>query len=177
MALHLGNLSPEDLRQLKTQLDAMTSTDGRTSEFRPRQLHNLTLPPTKDDARPLFVWSAEAPRNVPVGPGKAYPALVWHCETGEERTIQSEAEREALGTNWLSTQPAFAAPDPMEAMQAALEMLSPEDRDAVMKSQLKARTDKLTEQLAQLSPEKLAALLEGGVEPAKRGPGRPKKVA
>lgn len=175
--MNLANFSPDDLRQLKTQLDAMTSTDGRTSEFRPRQLHNLSLPPTKDDARPLFIWSAEAPRNVPVSGGKAYPALVWHYETGEERTITSAEEREALGSQWLSTQPTFAAPDPMEAIQAALEQLSPEDRAMVMQSQLKARTDKLTEQLAQLSPEKLAELLEGGVPVAKRGPGRPKKVA
>jgi len=171
--MDLQGLTHEQLLALKARLDGLTDVTGRTP-FRDRQLHNLTLQPTATDARPLFVWSAEQPRDYRPEPGKLFPALVWNQETGEERTVHSQADRDALGAEWQGVQPASVVINPLDDMQAALDALSPEDRAAVIQSQQDARKSDLTARLAALSPDQLEALLSG--QPKTKA-GRSRKIA
>ena len=175
--MDLTQLTPEQLASLKGQLDALTPTDGR-SAFRPRQLHDLRLAPTATDARPMFVWSAETPRDFVPTPTKFYPSLIWHQVTGEERTIHSAEERMALGQSWASIPPQVASVDPEQDMRDALEALSDEDRALLLEAQRQDRMAVLQKKLAGLTQDQLDTLLAGTATPeAKRGPGRPKKAA
>lgn len=167
--MDLTNLSPEDLQALKAQLDALESTDGR-SPNKPRQLHDLTLAPTKDDPRPTFFWSAERPRNDPgVYKTHPYPRLLWHGKTGEEITVHSaKAHAEKVAQGYVEVAPANAqAPDPAEAMRTALAALTPEDRKMLAEAAKKDRIARLQEQMAGLSDEDLDALMRS-VEPSKK---------
>ncbi len=174
--MDLGTLSSDQLLQLTHQLDGLTDTSGR-SALRPRQLHDLNRPPAADDPRPLFIWSAAQPKDYVPGPAKYFPALLWHRETGEEITVHSAAERADYGEEWISTPPAAAVPDPFGDMQAALDLLSADDRALLIESQRQDRMRVLQAKLAALPQAQLEALLAGQAEPiAKRGPGRPKKA-
>jgi hypothetical protein len=167
--MNLQNLTPDELLALKRQLDSLApSSDGRTP-FRERQLHDLNRKPAANDARPLFVWSADSPVDYRPMPGPPFPALIWHKQTGEERTVYSAAEQASYGTDWQTVPPTAApvAVDPMADLQAALDALSPEDRAAVLRSQKQARMASLTERLAGLSPDELDSLLPAPT-PAKK---------
>jgi hypothetical protein len=171
--------TPEQLRALKAQLDGLSDTTGR-SPFRSRQLHDLRLLPTKDDPRPTFVWSAEPPRDAgDLTRTTPYPRLMWHLESGEEITVDSQASEQTMtAQGFILTAPAdLPAPDPLDAMRVALEQLSPEDRALLLAAAQQDRKAALQAQLAALPESQLAALLaaNGTAEPVRRGPGRPRK--
>ncbi len=167
--MDLTALSTEQLLALKAQLDGLTDTSGR-SPIRPRQLHDLTLLPTKDDPRPTFFWSAEKPRNSPdLTKTMPYPRLMWHGTSGQEVTV-ADAKVEATYTSngYILTPPANAeAPDAAAAMRAQLEQLSPEDRKLLVQAVQKDKMERLKAQMADLTDEEMAALL-ASVEPAKQ---------
>lgn len=174
--MDLGNLTPDQLVELKAKLDGLTDVSGR-SPMRPRQLHNLTLAPTAKDPRPLWVPSTEQPRDYNPGPAKYYPALMWHQETGEERTVYTREEQDGMGDSWGTAAPTAQPIDPLGDMQAALDALSPEDRKVVMEAQKRTRIADLQERLAGLSEAQLEALLSGAVAPSKRSKAKKAHVA
>jgi hypothetical protein len=140
---------------------------GGRSPFRPRQLHDLRLLPTKDDPRPTFFWSVEGPRNNPdAGKTFPYPRLLWSAD-GEEITVQSEPEhKRMLAQGFLEMDPGTAVVDQSETIRLMLERLSPADRALVIDGQKKARMNAIQEQMAELSAEDLEAVL-ASFEPKK----------
>lgn len=175
--MDISTLTAEQIASLKQQLGITTDASGR-SPMKPRQLHDLRLLPTKDDPRPTFFWSAESPRDgTDLSKTTPYPKLLWHGGTGEEITVTSAAaERSYTSQGYVSTAPENAvAPDPMDAIRAALAQLSPEDRALMVEAQDQDRKAVLRAQLAALAPEELQAVLGGLEAPTKRGPGRPKR--
>lgn len=168
--MDLSQFSSAQIEQLKAAL--LTDTSGRTSEFRPRQLHNLTLAPSATDARPLFVWSADGDRNLPVGAGTPYPKLLWSAD-GVEITVRSREEEQAQIAQGYVTAPPLTGPvDPMVKIQAELDALSEEDRALVLQAQHQDRRSALQAKLANLTEAQLESLLAGAG--AKRG--RPRKA-
>lgn len=153
---------------------AKTDANGRTPEFRPRQLHDLTLAPSKTDARPLFIWSADKPRNDP-NANKTYefPKLMWHGETGEEITIPRSKDSLTLQAQRVKEGYVFVDPrsgveeSPLDRARRELESLSPEDRQFVLEAQHKSRMAKIETQIAALPQDELAALLAESVSKAK----------
>ncbi len=172
----MQSLPPELLQQIKEAIasGALNLGDpaGR-SPFRPRQLHDLTLVPTKDDPRPTFFWSAEKPRDVPnLSKVEEFPKLMWEGTTGTEITVISAKEQQAhLSMGYVLTAPANAvAPDPMDAIRAAFEALPPEDQQLLIEAQRQDRIHVLRTKLAGLDPDKLESLLASVEKPqAKKG--------
>jgi len=170
--MDLANLTPTEIALLKQQL-AQTDDSGR-SPIKARQLHDLRLLPTKDDPRPMFVWSAESPRDAgDLTRTSEFPKLMWHQTTGEEITVYTMEQQIEKGSFYVLDPPDLRV-DPIDKMRLELESLSPEDRALVVETQQKSRMAMLQAKLAALSEDDLHALLAGTV-PAKRGPGRPKK--
>ena len=115
--MDLSRMTPDDIASLRAQL-GLTDTSGR-SPLKPRQLHDLRLLPTKDDPRPTFFWSAEAPRNVAdLTKTSPYPKLLWEPVTGTEVTAQSPEEHETLYAGYLPLAPATAVLDPQAELEA-----------------------------------------------------------
>jgi hypothetical protein len=161
------DLSPELLAQLQQaiasgQLNLNTGVDalGR-SPMRPRQLHNLTLLPTKDDPRPTFFWSAEPPRHgIDLTKTTEFPKLMWHGDTGQEITVLSkEAQAEKVSFGYVLTAPADLVINLADARQAAWDALSVEDQDLLRESIKQDKIQQLKAQLSALPADKLEALL------------------
>jgi hypothetical protein len=143
------NLSPDLLAQIQAaiasgqlQLPANGATNlaGR-SPFRPRQLHDLTLLPTKDDPRPTFNWSADPPRDDGGESRRTfpYPRLLWMAD-GTEITVHSEAEhRGMVAQGYLEQAPGDVVIDQTAQLQAMLDALSPADRALVVDGKRQAR--------------------------------------
>lgn len=145
----IASLTPEQIAQLRAELESLT--DAGRSPVRPRQLQDLRLPPTGTDPRPLFVWSAESPRDLPQGGFKAYPKLLWHIETGREVTVR-DAEAEAqLGEAYTATPPGTVAEDPTERAAREFAQLSAEDQALVLEMQRQARLNRVNGLLASLT--------------------------
>lgn len=157
--MDLNSLTPEQLSDLKRKLDGLTDTSGR-SPIRPRQLHNLTLLPTATDPRPLFVPSAEQPRDYVAGPPKYYPKLMWHRDTEDEITVHSyEEEQQKLAEYKLEAPAAPIVLNNADQIRAALDTLTDEERNLVIKAQKDERIAKLKDRLAGLSEIDLERLL------------------
>lgn len=169
--------TPEQLTQLREQLNQTAGDGSGRSPFRPRQLHDLRLLPTATDPRPTFFWSAETPRDFVPGPPKEFPKLMWHRETGEEITVRSFAEQEAhLDLFTLDCPAAAVQQTPSEILAEQLNDLTQAEREAILGEANRQRMAGLTERLAALSPDQLERVLAQAAEP-KRRPGRPRKVA
>lgn len=156
----LSSLNPDQIAALKAAIDTVTDVSGR-SPFKPRQLHDLRLVPTKDDPRPTFFWSADAPRNAAdLTRTTPYPRLMWHATTGQEISVTSAAmEQSKTADGFILTPPANAeAPDPLDVIRQQLESLSPEDRATLVAAAQKDRLARIQEAMAGLSEEDLAAL-------------------
>ena len=177
--MDLNNLTPSEIASLKAQLlggPGGTDPSGR-SPLKPRQLHDLRLMPTANDPRPMFIPSAETPRDWIVGPGTPYPRLMWHTVTGEERTVHTKDEQCQYEGEWTVDPPVASAPNPMADLAEALEQLTADERALVVQAQQADRMKAIQAKLAAMSPEQVEALLAGHAVPtAKRGPGRPKKA-
>jgi hypothetical protein len=199
--MDLTQLSPEQVASLKAQL-GMPDVDplGR-SPIKPRQLNDLRLLPTADDPRPTFFWSADPPRDAgDLTRTTEFPKLLFHPETGEEITVRAKShEAEKLAAGYVRVAPVREAPDPVEALRAELEALSPEDRAELFEGQRLARLARLQAKVAALPDTSLEAVMgsaytqatvpaqpledapdpsyviEDPLEPARRKPGRPPK--
>lgn len=157
----------------------MSALDGRSPD-RPRQLHDLRLPPTKDDPRPTFIWSAEVPRDAGDinRPGPPYPRLAWSPDGEEVRVDDADQLRQLRMRGYTEEPPAVVPVDPLTTLQAALAELSPEDRAQVLEQQRLQRLVALQDQLARLPDGALETLLRDAktqATPARR-PGRPPKA-
>jgi hypothetical protein len=142
------------------------TADGR-SPFRPRQLDDLTLAPTKDDPRPTFFWSAVSPRHAgDLKKTEPYPRLLWHRESGQEITVHSLSEHQKKLADYQEIAPALVAVDPMAAIQAELDALSPEDRALVIEGQRQDRINALRAKMAKLPDASLETLLTDAKEKA-----------
>lgn len=172
--MDLTRLDPGQLAQLKAQLDSITDVTGR-SPLRPRQLHNLTLLPTATDPRPTFFWSAESPRDQPIGPGTPYPKLLWHQGNGTEVTVRSQDEEASYGAEWASIPPSAKPIDPLAGVQDIFAGLSDDERALLIEAQKADRMTRLRAKLADLSEGDLERLLAQQETGEKRG--RKKAVA
>jgi hypothetical protein len=169
--LNLDGLTPADVQALRDKLFPNGSgldPQGR-SPIRPRQLHNLLLLPTKDDPRPTFYWSAEAPRNDPhVTDQHLYDQgkLLWSKDGVEIVVYSAEQEADKLAQGYLTVAPGSVEIDPLASLTAQLEALPAELRGQLVESQQKERLKRMETQLADLDPEALATIL-AALEPKK----------
>ncbi len=166
----LSSFTPEQLQLLKAALDGMTNVSGR-SPFLPRQLHDLTLLPTKDDPRPTFFWSADKPRNVgDLTKTKPYPKLMWEVPTGREITV-ANAKDEAAHTaqGFILTPPANAEkPSPFDVLKDMLEGLTEADRSLVLKGAHATRLDGIKDGILELGDDEREALIAALLPAEKR---------
>ena len=178
--MDLSNLRPDQIAALKAQLFPEVDAQGR-SPFKPRQLHDLRLLPTKDDPRPLFISSAEGDRNLPIGAGTPYPKLLWHGTTNAEIAVwDGEEEQEKLASGYVLLPIEAIAVDPVMDLAQMLAGLPEAEQALILAAQQQTRRDDLQSKLAALPAADLAKLLaslEATPEAAKRGPGRPRKEA
>jgi hypothetical protein len=165
MDLDLTQLSTDQLLALKARLDGLTDTSGRTGN-RPRQLHDLRLQPTATDARPMFIWSAESPRDRDVSKQNDYPRLMWHTDTAKEICVHSVEERdEKLSQGYQLVAPTTTQMTPTEILAEDLASLTDEEREIVLAEQQKARVKSVQERLAGLSEAQLEKLLSQATKP------------
>ena len=176
MNLDLSAFNPEQLAQLKTALDSLTSTDGR-SPIVERQLNDLRPLPTATDPRPTFFFSADSPRNVgDLNKTSLYPRLMWTPDGVEVKCLDEKHQARLEKSGHMLVAPDTAVlPTSADLMRTALSALSPEDRKVVLQSAQAARLAKVQEMAAELTEGELDALM-AEMEPAKRGPGRPRNV-
>jgi hypothetical protein len=169
-------LTPELLAALKESLangDISTQeisnlTPMGRSPIRPRQLHDLTLTPTKDDPRPTFFWSAEKPRDGSGFKTSEFPKLMWSPK-GQEITVISrtmQAERERQG--YLLTCPADVVIEPLDLVRAQWEALSAEDREVLTESYRQDRRNALLAKMGSLDPSQIETLLASQDKQARR---------
>ena len=176
--MDITNLTPEQLAELKAKLDGLTDVSGR-SPIKPRQLHDLRILPNATDPRPTFFWSAETPRNVgDLSRTTPYPRLMWHGETGQEITVTSASALQSKTAEGYVLDPpdAVAAVSEAEQLQELLRALPAEDQAAILAAQKKTRMKDIESRLAALTEDQLEQVLQNvDQQPARRGPGRPRK--
>ncbi len=166
--INLSNLTPDQLISLKSQLDSITDTTGRTP-IRPRQLHDLRLMPTATDARPMFIWSAESPRDGgDLSKTYEFPKLMWHADTGVEITVRSHEEQEEKRATYVFTPPTHTVVNPVDVLGDALADLTDQEREFVLKAQQEQRVKALQDRIANLSEGQLTELLAKADKQAKR---------
>ena len=152
-------LTPEQMQQIQRMInEGLISPSGR-SPIRDRQLHDLRLVPTATDPRPLFVPSAEAPRDAKPYVYTKWPSLRWHKETGEERLVSNARESDALGADWGEEPHHMKPADPLAGVQEALAVLTESERDAIMNNQQDLRTKRLVDQVSTLSHADLETVM------------------
>jgi hypothetical protein len=157
-------LAPELLQAIKEaiangDIDINAVANSR-SPFRPRQLHNLTLLPTKDDPRPTFFWSVEGPRNdAEAGKTHPYPRLLWHADGTEIRVENATEHREKVAAGYLEVAPGTVELDQAAQIRAMLEALSPADRALVIDGNKKARIQAAVDAMAAASDADVEAVL------------------
>ncbi len=159
----LAGFSPEQLTALKAAL--LASESGR-SPFKPRQLHDLRLLPTKDDPRPMFILSTESPRDGgDLSKTSPFPALRWHKGTGDEVRVESAQELAMLGSDYVAYPPADRVVTPVMELSELVAGLPEYERAALLKAADQTRMETLRDRLALLSPDDLAALIAGLPKP------------
>ena len=138
------------LEQLKALLG---STGGGTRSPIRKPLTDLRMPQNAKGRinRPHFEWSAEDPNVKEENPGIR---LFW-CEKGIEHAVKPDEAPEA---GWTPYPPRLQAIDPMTAVQAEFDALSPEDQKIVMEAQRQARLKKLQDKMSGLSLDDLDSL-------------------
>lgn len=142
--------------------------------MKPRQLHDLRILPAADDPRPTFFWSAAPPRDGrDLTRTTLYPRLMWHGQTGQEVTASSPtAQQTYTAQGYVLVPPANAETlNPVELLRVQLAQLSPEDQALLMDGQKKARMASLAEKLAALSSDELASLEDAITAPAPKKKG------
>lgn len=168
--IDFSQLTESDLAALKARLDQLTDVSGRTRVQPGRQLHDLRLLPTATDPRPLFIPSAEAPRNAP--PERPpFAQLLWHKETNREIVCRSEAEvKRKLEEGYQLTPAESRALNPEELLALEFAQLSPEDQQLAIDMAAKAKRDALQAKLSELSDEQLQRMVAaaGGVKPSRK---------
>jgi len=157
-------LSPELLTQIQAAIadgTLVVGNPGGRSPIRPRQLHDLTLLPTKDDPRPTWFPSAEKPRNIDVSKTYEFPKLMWKGDTGQEITVASAEEQATkMRFGYVLTCPLAVELDPMEELQKQFSMLSDEDQLAIRKATYENRIETMVDQLAKLDQSQLDAIFK-----------------
>jgi hypothetical protein len=151
------------------QAGTLTQPQGQRSPL-PGALKDLRDPgdPSKRLHRPMFAFTQVDSYTTPT----EYPKVKWH-QNGTDTLVLSRAAEDAMGAEWSDT-PSGKALDPAERVKAEMMALSPEDQELVRSTMREARLKSIQTAMAELSPAEVDALM--GSEPAKRGPGRPRKA-
>ncbi len=150
--------TPEQIAEIQQLINqGLISPNGR-SPIRDRQLTNLTLVPTATDPRPLFIPSAEVPRDTKPQVYTKWPSLRWK-PNGEEVRVKDALALAALGDGYLDYPPHLQPLDPMAGMTEALAALTEKERDVIVSTQRDLRMKKLQEQLSQMSESDLETVL------------------
>ncbi len=170
----LSQFSPEQIEALKIALGQAANS---RSPIRERQLHDLRLMPTKDDPRPMFIMSTEAPRDGrDLTRTTPFPALLWHKATGEEITVHSAKEKAERGQEWVSTPPEHRVMTPIVELSELMAGLTEHERTVLFEEQNTSRMESLRERLADLTPEEVTKLF-AELAPAKVAPGSTRRSA
>ena len=161
--MDLSQLTPDQLRMLKAQLDGLPASAGEMgrSPFRPRQLTDLRLAPRADDPRPTFFTTSEVPRDWDTTTQHEFPKLMW-SPRGQEITIPAGRDAKAQELDYESKGYVHYAPadeQPMDAVQREMAQLSDEDRKLVLEMQQQARMNRLQERMSHLTDQELAAVM------------------
>lgn len=141
-----------ELSDLPAEIQALLTGGSTRSPVR-KPLTDLREPTTAKGRlnRPHFEWSADPDPKGTVIP--EYPRLMWNAE-GDEQLVESA--NVPIPPDWTPYPPLVAPVGQMDALQAQLEALSPEDRALVFEAQRQARLKKIQDQLAGLSDRELA---------------------
>lgn len=172
--MDITNLSPEMqatlMRLLEQYQDGTLVQQQGTRSPLPGPLKDLRDPGDQKKRlnRPMFAFTQVDSYTTPT----EYPKVKWH-QNGTDTLVLSRAAEDALGSEWGDT-PSGKALDPAERVKAEMMALSQEDQELVRSTMREARLKSIQAAMAELSPAEVEALM--GAEPAKRGPGRPRKV-
>jgi len=168
--------SPEQMAEIQRMInEGMISQTGR-SPLRDRQLHDLRLVPTATDPRPLFIPSAELPRDAKPYVYTKFPSIRWHRETGAEVSVKDAKAAAALGPEYVDYPVHLQPLDPMAGMADALAALTDKERDAITANQRDLRMAKLQEQLSQMSESDLETVLASARDRALKAQPEQKKT-
>jgi hypothetical protein len=176
--MDLTNLPPETQQMLMRMLEqyqngTLNQPEGAKRSPTPGPLKDLRDPgdPQKRLHRPSFFFQVTDSYTTPT----EYPKVKWH-QNGTDTLVLTRAAEEALGPEWGDT-PSGKPLDPAERLKAEMMALSPEDQELVRTAMRQARLDKIQRTMGELSPAEIEGLLASdAAEPAKRGPGRPRKT-
>ncbi len=160
--MDLSLLTPDQIASLRAQL-GIGSTGGRVTDTdppRPRQLHDLRLAPRADDPRPLFIPSAEPPRDgIDRTKISEFPKLMFHRDTGKEITVKDAAEQRQYSDIYDLVAKAGVVLEPMDALKLELGSFSQEDLELIIDAQQKARREAVQAKLAGLPEDTLVRML------------------
>lgn len=163
------SLTPEMQQHLLQMLESYKSSSTRSPM--PGPLKDLRDPsdPKKRIGRPQFDLRVHDSYTTPT----EYPKVKYH-QNGTDITVMSRAEESRLGPEYGDL-PSAKALSTAELAQKEMDALSPEDQEMLRTMTLEAKLKRLQALMAECSPAELDTLM-GTAEPAKRGPGRPRKA-
>lgn len=172
------------LDQLPPEILALLNQNGLPTRTGARPvLTDLREPRTPKEKlnRPNFFWSADEEPGKPPYRHQEFPKIKWQQDGDQIREVlvRSADEEAALIGAWSNFPPLVAPQTTADAIQAQLDALTPEERQLVFEAQRQQRMAALQAKLAAMPDAQLAKLMAAdaaGEEPAKRGPGRPRKV-
>jgi hypothetical protein len=143
------------LRALKPDQVAALLGEEHRSPLRERQLHDLTLKPSKDDPRPTFFQESDGREFLPIR-HLPYPKLLWNKDTGQEITVKNLREEKELGWPWMDTPPRTEPMDPEAYAKKLFEGLSAEDQAFILEHQRQLRLEKVKAAMGILSEKQTA---------------------
>jgi len=143
---------PLELQQMLQQFQAQ---QGRRSPVG-QALTDLREPsdPKQRLHRPSFFF--EMGPTLPPYRHQAYPKVKWH-PTQPDTTVLTAEQEAALGDDWQD-QPSGQPLNVAAQIQAEMQTLTPEERDAVLDAHRRARVELLQRKLSALTEAELAAL-------------------
>jgi len=135
-------------------------TNTGRSPIRDRQLHDLRLLPSATDPRPLFLPSAEAPRDAAPYVRGQFPTLRWHKATGVEVCARNAKDLALYSTDEYTAIPVhLEAADPLRDAQAALDTLPVAEREVIINNAKDLKLKRIQDQLAALAGNDLETVL------------------
>lgn|SRR5262245_49752785 len=146
------------LQQLTPDQIASLLSEERRSPLRDRQLHDLTLKPSKDDPRPTFFQETDGREFLPIR-HSPFPKLLWNRDTGEEVTVKTVHEERELGSHWTTVPPSTAPLDPETYARKLFDALSPDDQAFILEHQRQMRLEQVKKAMGQLSESQAATVL------------------
>jgi len=148
----------EALRQLRPDQIAGLLAEEHRSPVRERQLHDLTLKPSKDDPRPTFYQETDGREFHPIR-HSPYPKLLWHTQTKQEITVNTPREEKDRGPLWTAVAPVTIPLDPETQARRLFESLSVEDQAFIVEHQRLMKLEQVKKAMGQLTESQANAVV------------------